>query len=190
MGMRLRVFLTSEEDRTLRELRRATTIPQRVKDRADVVRMSARGDYVETIAAYFNWHVETVRKTLKRWQIGGLGGLWEAPGRGKPRCWQEADMAYLEEVLRTDEQTYTAPQLAEKLFRDRQVRLSPGHLREVLEKKGVIWKRTRHSHRRRQDPEQRATKTSRPRYAGNGRGSGGISTSYTWTNRVAASGVQ
>ena len=43
MGMRLRVFLTSEEDRTLRELRRATTIPQRVKDRADVVRMSARG---------------------------------------------------------------------------------------------------------------------------------------------------
>ena len=75
MGMRLRVFLTSEEDRTLRELRRATTIPQRVKDRADVVRMSARGDYVETIAAYFNWHVETVRKTLKRWQIGGLGGF-------------------------------------------------------------------------------------------------------------------
>jgi transposase len=136
MGMRLRVFLTSEEDRTLRELRRATTIPQRVKDRADVVRMNARGDYVETIAAYFNWHVETVRKTLKRWQIGGLGGLWEAPGRGTPRCWQEADMAYLEEVLRTDEQTYTAPQLAEKLYRDRQVRLSPGHLREVLEKRG------------------------------------------------------
>ncbi|MGD1927983.1 MAG: IS630 family transposase, partial [Leptolyngbyaceae cyanobacterium] len=54
MGMRLRVFLTAEEDRTLRELRRAPTVPQRVKDRADVVRMNARGDYVETIAAYFN----------------------------------------------------------------------------------------------------------------------------------------
>jgi len=47
MGMRLRVFLTSEEDRTLRELRRATTIPRRVKDRADVVRMNARGDCKE-----------------------------------------------------------------------------------------------------------------------------------------------
>jgi transposase len=77
-----------------------------------------------------------VRKKLNRWQIGGFGGLWEAPGRGTPPGWQEADMAYLEEVLRTDEQTYNAPQLAEKLYRDRQVRLSPGHLREVLEKRG------------------------------------------------------
>ena len=136
MGMRLRVFLTPEEDRTLRELRRASTLPQRVKDRADVVRMNARGDYVETIATYFNWHVETVRNTLKRWQTGGLGGLWEASGRGRPRGWQETDMAYLESVLRTDEQTYTAAQLAEKLDHERQIRLSPGHLREVLEKRG------------------------------------------------------
>ena len=45
MGMRLHVFFTPEEDRTLRELRRAITVPQRVKDRADVVRMNARGDY-------------------------------------------------------------------------------------------------------------------------------------------------
>lgn len=81
MGMRLRVFLTAEEDRTLWELRQATTIPQRVKDRADVVRMNARGDYVETIAAYFRWRVETVRSTLKRWQAGGLGGLWEGGGK-------------------------------------------------------------------------------------------------------------
>ena len=79
--MRLRVFLTAEEDRTLWELRQATTIPQRVKDRADVVRMNARGDYVETIAAYFRWRVETVRSTLKQWQAGGLGGLWEGGGK-------------------------------------------------------------------------------------------------------------
>ncbi|RZM76532.1 helix-turn-helix domain-containing protein [Leptolyngbya iicbica] len=83
MGMRLRVFLTSEEDRTLRELRRATTIPQRVKDRADVVRMNARGDYVETITAYFNWHVETVHKTLKRWQTVGLAVYGKLLGAAK-----------------------------------------------------------------------------------------------------------
>ncbi len=62
-------------------------VPQRVKDRADVIRMSPRGDYVETIAAYFNWTDETVRNTLKRWQTSSLGVLWEAPGRGKKRCW-------------------------------------------------------------------------------------------------------
>lgn len=136
MGMRLRVFLTAEEDRTLRELQRATSAPQRVKDRAQVVRMNARGDYVKTIAAFFDWSVETVRKTLQRWQTGGLGGLWEAPGRGKRRRWQEADMAYLEQVLREDERTYTSPQLAEKLEQERHIHLSPDYLRQVLKKRG------------------------------------------------------
>ena len=47
MGARLRVFLSAEEDRTLFELRTATTVPQRVKDRAEVVRLSYQGMYVE-----------------------------------------------------------------------------------------------------------------------------------------------
>jgi transposase len=98
--------------------------------------MNARGDYVETIASFFDWHIETVRKTLQRWQKGGLGGLWEAPGRGKRRRWQESDMVYLEQVLRTDERTYSSPQLAEKLAQERHVHLSPDHLRQVLKKRG------------------------------------------------------
>jgi hypothetical protein len=79
MGMRLRVFLNAEEARTLKELRQSTTVPQRVKDRADVIRMNARGDYIETIATYFDWHVETVRSVVKRWQKHGLGGLLGCP---------------------------------------------------------------------------------------------------------------
>jgi transposase len=136
MGKRWRVILTPEEDRTLRELSQAKKIPQRIKTRAEVVRRNARGDDVETIAGYYHWSLETVRKTLKRWQTGGLGGLWEAPGRGRPRRWQEEDMEYLEEVLRTDERTYNAKQLAEKLAKERQMNLTPGHLREVLQKRG------------------------------------------------------
>ena len=54
MGARLPVFLTPEEDRTLRELHRAKDLPQRAKDRAQIVRMNARVDYIETIATYFN----------------------------------------------------------------------------------------------------------------------------------------
>lgn len=136
MGMRLRVFLSAEEDRTLREMRRAKTVPQRVKDRAEVVRMNARGDYVEVIASYMGWHVETVRDALKRWHSGGLGGLWEAPGRGGKRRWQEADMAYVEQVLRDDDCTYNSAQLAKRLEEERKVKLSGGHLRRVLQKRG------------------------------------------------------
>ena len=116
MGARLRVYLTSEEDRTLFELRTARTVPQRVKDRAEVVRLSHRGWYVEKIADFFNWHLQTVRETLHRWQKKGLGGLWEVPGRGKQRCWTETDLEYLEGLLVEEPRTYNSKQLAQKLW--------------------------------------------------------------------------
>ena len=136
MGARIRVFLTPEEDRTLRELHKAKDVPQRVKDRAQVVRMNARGDYIETIAAYFNWTKETVRRTLKRWEGGGLGGLWEAQGRGRPRRWTEDDMTHLDEIIRNDEKTHTSQQLAGELSKNRKVNLSAGYLRNLLKKRG------------------------------------------------------
>lgn len=136
MGARIRVFLTPEEDRTLRELHKAKDVPQRVKDRAQVVRMNARGDYIETIAAYFNWTKETVRRTLKRWEAGGLGGLWEAQGRGRPRRWTEEDMTHLDEIIRNDEKTHTSQQLAGELSKNRKVNLSAGYLRNLLKKRG------------------------------------------------------
>ena len=43
MGARIRVLLNPEEDRTLFELRTATTVPQRVKDRAEALRLSGHG---------------------------------------------------------------------------------------------------------------------------------------------------
>ena len=136
MGARLRAYLTPEEDRTLFDLRTARTVPQRVKDRAEVVRLSHRGWYVEKIADFFNWHLQTVRETLHRWREKGLGGLWEAPGRGKQRRWTEADLEYLEGLLAEEPRTYNSKQLAQKLRDERQVELSPGHLRELLKKRG------------------------------------------------------
>lgn len=137
MGMRLRVFLNTEEARTLQELRQATTVPQRVKDRADVIRMNARGDYIETIATYFDWHIETVRSVIKRWQKQGLGGLWDAPKPGVKRRWQPEDMVYLESLLEED-RTYNSAQLAKKLEAERDVKLSSAHLRRVLKKRGFV----------------------------------------------------
>lgn len=136
MGARLRIFLTPEEDRTLFELRTATTVPQRVKDRAEVLRLNAKGWYVEKIAKYFNWNRQTVRETIHRWQTRGLGGLWEAAGRGgKPRI-TAADIEYLEACLLQEPRTYNSRQLAKKLVEERQVKLSPDHLRRVLKKRG------------------------------------------------------
>lgn len=136
MGARLRVFLSAEENRTLFELRRATTVPQRVKDRAEVIRLSHQGMYVEKIASLFGWNIRTVRETLHRWQQRGLGGLWDAPRPGPKKRWQAEDIEYLESCLRQEQRTYNSQQLSEKLARERQVNLSAEHLRRVLKKRG------------------------------------------------------
>ena len=119
MGARIRVLLNPEEDRTLFELRTANTVPQRVKDRAEALRLSGHGWYVEKIAAYLNWAPQTVRETIHRWNSFGLGGLWEAEGRCVKPKWEEADIAYLEQCLEQEPRTYNSQQMAQKLERDR-----------------------------------------------------------------------
>ncbi len=138
MGARLRIFLSVEEERTLRELRTAKTVPQRVKDRASMLRLNNQGRYVEEIAAYFNCNKQTVRETIHRWRKKGLGGLWEAQGRGQERSWQEEDWEYLEQCLKKEQRTYNRKQLAAKLAQDRKVKLSPDHLRRVLKKRELF----------------------------------------------------
>ncbi|WP_228038828.1 IS630 family transposase [Nostoc sp. LEGE 12450] len=156
MGARLRVFLTRDQDKTLLNLRTADA-PQKVKDRAEIIRLNAHGWYVEKIAAHFKWTPQTVRGVLHKWEKSGIQGLWDKPGRGgKSKC-KESDMVFLEECLKKEPRTYNSLQLAEKLLSVRQIKLSPDRLRRVL-KKGVIWKRARKSHKGKQDPVIREKK--------------------------------
>jgi transposase len=136
MGCRLRIFLTNEEKATLCELRKATLVPQRTKDRAFVLLLNTRGWKNAQIAEIFNWSEKTVRQTIHRWQIKGLVGLWDSPGRGVKPKWQEADLAYLEQSLEQEQRTYNSRQLAEKLRSERQIHLSPDRIRRVLKKRG------------------------------------------------------
>ena len=137
MGARLRIFLTREQDRTLLQLRTAE-VPQKVKDRAEIIRLNAHGWYVEKIAVHFNLTLQTVREVLHNWKSKGLEGLWELPGRGGKSKWQEEDIIFLEECLKKEPRTYNSLQLAQKLERDRSIKLSPDRLRRVLKKRGSI----------------------------------------------------
>ncbi len=131
----IHVVLNTEEDRTLTELRLAQSVPQRTRDRAHMIRLNAQGWRVPAIAEIFECHEQTVRVTLRRWQDNGLGGLWEAMGRGAKRQWQEADMRSVEEWVEQDPRTYNSYQLAEKLVKERQVKLSARRIRHLLQKR-------------------------------------------------------
>lgn len=136
MGARLRVFLNPAEEQTLWELEKAPNVPQRVKERAEALRLSNDGWYVERIATHLRWHTSTVREALKRWLEGGLVGLWEARGRGRKRRWTEENMVYIETCLREDSRSYSCDELAEKLEKEQGVKLSGDQLRQILKKRG------------------------------------------------------
>ena len=133
----LSIRLTAEEDFTLSQLRVATTVPQRTRDRAYMLRLNVQGWTVGTIAEIFECHEHTVRATIRRWQKQGLGGLWEASGRGTKRKWVEADMEYLEQCLEQQPRTYNSKQLATKLEQERQVSLSGDRIRRILQKRAL-----------------------------------------------------
>jgi transposase len=133
----LRIILTPEEDLTLKELRLAQTVPQRTRDRAHILRLNAQGWNTPAISAMFECHQHTVRKTLRRWEERGLGGLWEASGRGaKPRC-QIEDIQYVKELLAQETRTYNSNQLVKKLKQERNIDLSSDRLRRLLKKKNI-----------------------------------------------------
>jgi transposase len=132
-----RIMLTAEEERTLKELRQAQTVPARVRARAHIVRLNAQGHKTTEIAKIFECHEHTVRATVKRWECRGLGGLWESSGRGAKAKWTQSDLKYLEQCLATEPRTYNSKQLARKLKEEKQVDISSSRLREIIKKKNI-----------------------------------------------------
>jgi transposase len=130
-----RIILTAEEERTLRELRLASSVPARVRERAHVVRLNAAGKSTSEIASIYECHPHTVRATVQRWECRGLGGLWESSGRGGKPKWTQADLEYIEQCLAQEPRTYNSKQLARKLKEERLVDLSSTRIREILKKK-------------------------------------------------------
>jgi transposase len=137
MPRALKIILTTEEDLTLKELSCADKVPRRTKQRAIALRLNAHGWNVPEIAQYLGWAQQTVRQTIKRWQVQGLGGLWEAPGRGKKRSWQQEDWQVVEKCLEQNRR-YSARQLSQKLFEERQIELGAEQIRRLLKKRGGV----------------------------------------------------
>lgn len=137
MPSALRIILTAEEDLTLKELSCADKVPRRTKQRAIGLRLNAHGWNVPQIAEYLGWAQQTVRQTIKRWQVQGLGGLWEAPGRGKKRSWQQEDWQVVEKCLEQNRR-YSARQLSQKLLEERQIELGAEQIRRLLKKRGGV----------------------------------------------------
>ena len=61
MPARLKITLTQEEDKTLKELELANQVARRIKQRASILRLNSRGKTVQEIALYAGCASSTVR---------------------------------------------------------------------------------------------------------------------------------
>ena len=135
----LKITLTEEEDRTLKELELGKEIPKRTKYRASVLRLNSRGWTVKAIADYLGWAESTVRQTIHRWNKLGLLGLWDASGRGKKATWTEEDWQVIQQWL-NEPRSISSRQISQRLARERQVFLGAEQVRRILKKKAGVGK--------------------------------------------------
>lgn len=131
----LRIRLTAEEEKKLVNLSNNPNTPKRTRERAEALRLNGLGWKVQKIAQYLNCAPNTVRQTIYRWVSVGWEGLWDKRRCGRKPVWQPADIEYIEECLDKEQRTYNSRQIAEKLQKERNVKLSADRIRKILKKK-------------------------------------------------------
>ncbi|HEY9692197.1 MAG TPA: helix-turn-helix domain-containing protein [Oculatellaceae cyanobacterium] len=131
----LKIRLTPEEDQQLLAITNNKKLPKRTRERAEALRLSARGIKIIAIADYLKCAPNTVRQTLYRWITRGIEGLSDAKRTGRKPIWQAEDIKYLEECLENEPRTYNSYQLVKLLNQERGIDLSRERLRKILKKK-------------------------------------------------------
>ena len=147
------VRLGSEEDRQLREIEQNPLLKPKVRLRAQVLRLSGRGESVERIAAYTGRSRASVCRNFDRWEQRGFEGLADGGAPGNPPRVTEEARVLLKEKL-SEERTWNATQLVEVIEERFRIEVTPEAIRQHLLAMGYRWKRTRYVPSRPPDPEQ------------------------------------
>src|SRR5918995_2972058 len=105
-----RIELTDEQDERLREAEQNPHLRNKVRLRAQVLRLSGRGSNMAQIASYTGRSPTSIARDLDRWGERGLEGLADGTAPGNPQRISEEVRGRL-----TEERTWNATQLAEVL---------------------------------------------------------------------------
>src|SRR5918995_3054612 len=109
-----RIELTDEQDERLREVEQNPHLRNKVRLRAQVLRLSGRGSNMAQIASYTGRSPTSIARDLDRWSERGLEGLADGAAPGNPPRITERMEAFMEEKLSEEkERTWNATQLAE-----------------------------------------------------------------------------
>jgi transposase len=94
--------LTTEEQEAINKLRRSTTEPHRLVERAKMIGLAYEGMAIEQIAQKLDRSIATVYLRLKRFHTEGLEGLKDKPGTGRKPTYSEKERGEMLALARTD----------------------------------------------------------------------------------------
>ncbi len=143
---------TPEEDDRLRAIEQNPLLKPKVRLRAQVLRLSSRGEGAASIAAYTGRSQASVLRDFARWEERGFEGLADATAPGNPTRLTAEAKAFMEERL-SEERTWNASQLAEEIRERRGIVVGAETVRQHLVSMGYSWKRTRYVPAKPPDPE-------------------------------------
>jgi transposase len=149
------VRLAPEQRAELLRRVRARGVAPALRDRLEMVRLSAAGWSVPRIAAYLGRHEQTARRHIKAFLAAGFAALADRPRSGRPPRLTAAHLLALERLLdaaAAEGETWTAGRLAGWLADTHGVRVHPEHLRERLRARRLRWKRTKRTVGHKADP--------------------------------------
>ena len=138
------VFLApNDRDRLNLEAIVSRGLDWRERQRAETLLLLDKGKSTSETADAIGIHARTVRLTLKDWQARGYSSLVDAPRSGAPRKISVEQLAKIVDMASAE--PLTAKALLAKHMEDGGTMIHVNTLRVALKDAGFLWKRTRHS---------------------------------------------
>ena len=139
--------LTEVEAATIRHLAQSRTESARLVERARIVWQAHQGQRVPAIARALGLTEATVRLWLKRFNASGVGGLNDAPRRGRPPVYQPEDVGEVIAASLTEPDelglpfgSWTLDRLTAYLREAKGLAIGRSRIATLLQQEGLRWR--------------------------------------------------
>lgn len=140
LSMRMPIILDILSRQTLNQMYKKHPKSQ-VRKRAQALLLKDKGFHVDTISEVLFQGSSTIYRWFKHWNKEGLAGLYDLPGRGRPRILAIEDRQKLEELIQQEPRKLDAHQCSFKKNQGKSV--IKRTLKRALRSLGYTWKRMR-----------------------------------------------
>lgn len=133
----------------------------RVVRRAQMILQSSQGIKVPAIASTWDTTIQTVLKTIHRFNAEGLVGLADKPRSGRPTKATDQYVEVLKEAVQKSPRdlgypfsSWTLERLREHVGHQTGVLLNPRYLSSLMGKHGIVYRRPKHLMAHLRDPQE------------------------------------